>query len=61
MMIHNIELDENDIIKVIANAFMVDQDKVMLIHYIDTEGYGINEHNTDKVKIKIKLNEGIKI
>ena len=51
------ELNEQDIINTIRNAYVANDDKhkaqIELIHYKDTEGYGKNEHDVDKVMVVI--------
>ena len=52
-------LTQDDIQKIIANAFNVDNDKVYIEPYKDIEGYGISECYVEKVKatVEIPMNE----
>lgn len=50
------ELDEHDIktaLKEYYQSFAVKVKEVKLIHYTDTEGYGMNEHDVPRVKVEI--------
>lgn len=50
-----VELNEKDIISIIANAFSVDENKVALIHGEVWEGYAQNEHKKPVVSAKIDV------
>lgn len=43
-------LDKNDIRSIIAHHFGVKSDDVMIDCYIDTVGYGMNEHKEPTVR-----------
>lgn len=50
------ELDEHDIktaLKEYYQSFAVKVKEVKLIHYTDTEGYGMSEHDVPRVKAEI--------
>lgn len=50
------ELNEHDIktaLKAYYESFAVKVKEVRLIHYTDSEGYGMSEHDVPRVKIEI--------
>ena len=50
------ELNEHDIktaLKAYYESFVVKVKEVRLIHYTDSEGYGMSEHNVPRVKVEI--------
>ena len=50
------ELNEHDIetaLKEYYESFAVKVKEVKLIHYTDTEGYGMSEHDVPRVKVEI--------
>ncbi len=47
-------LDENDIRKIIAKYFDVNENKVNISYYEDCEGYGTNEHYVPKVECEVE-------
>lgn len=53
-----VELSEKDIIKTIANAFDVDDNKVALLYKEVWEGYAQNEHKKQVVTARVTLNGG---
>ena len=52
-MKHIIKLDRNDVIAIIANHFNVDNDKVQVYRFMNTEGYGKNEEQVPDFRIEV--------
>lgn len=48
------ELNEADVIEIIAKHFVVDQDKVKCNIYMETKGYGLGEHQEPSLKVIVR-------